>query len=450
MTVLKDYVRSVLDRQSVYIKAEEYYEGDVAERFASARNARLFGTDYDSKLNFCRPVVDAVLDRLELKNLKGTTQEATKMVNRVAEHNQLDLEAPEIHRRTLEYGDTFAIVWPNGDGEWDITLNSPRGMALVYDPENPRKKLYAVKMWRVSDSETRMNVFFADRIEKYITPKGDPSEASDWTLIDTVDNEFGEVPVFHFRTSRPFGRPEHADFYDAQDYINKEFVQSMITIDYQGAPQRYALAKAGASSEVDDFNEGDTDRENVNALKNGPGELWYLANVEKVGEFQPADPKVFWEPIKNTIRAGASLTNTPLHYFERTGNVPSGEALRTAEAPLLKKVRARAASFGQTWKEIFAFILKAENINAKVEITWGEMESQDEGARWDVAIKKRNAGVSIAQTLREAGYDEDEIPGILEEARAEREAGLSATYERATRVSTEDSETFEAKDGNTE
>jgi len=102
----------------------------------------------------------------------------------------------------------------------------------------------------------------------------------------------------------------------------------------------------------------------------------------------------------------ASITNTPLHYFERTGSVPSGESLRTAEAPLLKKVEDRQITFGSTWADLFRFILKIDNEQEpNVQVDWHAVESMDSLDAWEVAVKKRIVGVSLEQVLVEMGYD---------------------------------------------
>lgn len=435
MTILKQEVLAVTDRQAEYELAGEYYEGNVDERFANRKWAlALSRSGYNAKLNFCRPVVDAVYNRLEIAAVVGTKDASTKVIGEVWEFNELALEADETHRKSLYMGDGYAMVWPNKDGNMEITYSSPLTTAIVYDPESPRTKLKAVKMWEVEDG-TRLNVYEADRITKYKTDSKQVTEGVDWNTLEVIDNPFGEVPVFHFRTERPFGRPEHRDAYDSQDYINKQFVTSMYVTDYQGAPQRYGLTAAGMASETKDFAEGDTQRENAGALKNGPGELWLLDGMSSVGEFKPADPANFWNPIKDTVRSMASLTNTPLHYFEKTGNVPSGEALRVAEAPLIKKVQRRQASFGQTWRDIFKFVLLANGIDDDVEVKWQNIESLDVLEVLDAALKKRNVGLSIAQVMREDGYDEEVIARVLAEAKAERESG-DAGYQRApeTRV----------------
>jgi hypothetical protein len=223
----------------------------------------------------------------------------------------------------------------------------------------------------------------------------------------------------------------------------------MYTVDYQGAPQRYALSLQGENEAVD-FNDDDTERENINSLKSAPGELWYLKGIHGVGQFSPADPKVFWEPIKALKESMSALTDTPYHYLERGfAGISGGEALRVSEAPLLKKVVDRQTSFGVTWKELFLFVLKIEGITSTVEVKWDIVESFDSLNEWDVMLKKINAGLSHRQALREAGYEESEIDRIMTE-RAE-EATATQFYNRtdangqqtlqnvpAARVSTDD------------
>lgn len=443
MTILKEAVLAVQSRQGEYEEAEAYYEGNVSEVFGSAGMARVFrNSPYRTNLNFCRPVVDAVHNRLEIAAILGTSDAANKIIGATWEKNELFLDANEVHRRALANGDYFVMAWPDEDGEIEFSLNSPQTTAIVYDPERPRKKQYAVKMWE-ENGNTRMNLYYADRIEKYATKGTSPSETVQWDLVQTIENPLNEVPVFHFRTERPFGRPEHVDAYNAQDYINKQFVTSMIVSDYQGAPQRYALSKAGTSGEAEDFAEGDTARENLKALKNGPGELWFMKDVDSVGQFDPADPKVFWEPIKDTVRAMASLTNTPLHYFEKTGNVPSGEALRVAEAPLIKKVQDRQISFGQTWRELFKFVLRVNGIDEDVQVKWKAVESLDVLEVLDAALKERNVGLSLRQVMRNLGYDDEVIDRVVEEAKEERDTGDVANYPRVRATTTSDERNVE-------
>lgn len=458
MTVLKDYVEAVTGRAIHYKEAEDYYEGRVGESFASAKlRHAMRATGHRGQHNYCRIVVDAVLHRLELANIVADKTNAQRVITDVWERNELGLEANEIYRKALEYGDSYAIVWPDENGDLLVSANSPRTTAIVYDPENPRKKLYAVKMWDESQpfstehGRTRMNVYYPDRIEKWVS---DPSVdavtvGTNWTHVGDEENPFGEVPVFHFRTHRPYGKPEHFEAYGAQNDINKLLATHFFSIDYQGAPQRYALAYNGESDMVD-FGDDETERENIATLKSDPGSLWYLKGVMNVGQFQPADPKAFWDPINQLKQSLAALTDTPFHYLEKPINIASGQAQRVAEAGLLKKVADRQASFGATWRELFNFVLKIEGISARLEVKWDDVEAFDALDEWDVMLKKINAGLSHRQALREAGYEESEIEKIMAERAQEAQEGAYYQRKPEARVSTDDNETFDNRNGLTE
>ena len=415
MSDIKKAIDTIIDRRNSYLTAEAYYEGTNSEVFPNNRWYKLLGgSPSDFRFNFARTVVDSVLNRLEIANITANTEEANKKISDIWQMNDLQIDADEIHRRALTYGDCYAIVWTDVNGNVTVDYNSPLTTVMIYDDENPRTKRFAAKLWQSEDpldhtkKTAHLNMYYPDRIEKYIMPGEviNVVSANGFLPVAVVENPWNEIPVFHFRTSKQYGRPEHVDAYGPQDAINKLIVTHMTTVDYQGAPQRYALSGAGNSSEFEDFDEEGTETENIGRLKNGPGELWYLKGIDKVGEFSPADYKVFTEPVKDFVRSMASITNTPLHYFEKTGSIPSGESLRTAEAPLIAKVKDRQITFGSTWADMFRFILRVDNsAEPNVQVRWKDIESIDSLDAWEVAVKKRVVGVSLEQVLIEMGYD---------------------------------------------
>jgi hypothetical protein len=430
---MKKAIDLIRDRRNHYLTAEAYYEGSVSEVFTSAKWYKLLTANRtDFRFNFARTVVDSVLNRLEINNITALTEGANKKINDIWQMNDLQIDADEIHRRALVFGDCYSIVWTDINGNITVDYNSPLTTIMIYDDENPRIKKFAAKLWQTEDPMdytkkiARLNMYYPDRIEKFQMSGEIENVVSvgGFMLIDVVENPWGEVPVFHFRTSKQYGRPEHIDAFGPQDAINKLIITHMNTVDYQGAPQRYALSGNGNSAEFEDFDDNAEAASNLGSLKNGPGELWYLKGVSKVGEFSPADHKVFTEPVRDFVRSMASITNTPLHYFEKTGNVPSGEGLRTAEAPLLKKVEDRQITFGSTWADLFRFVLKIDNeAEPNVEIKWKAVESMDSLDAWEVAVKKRVVGVSLEQVLVEMGYD------------VEMAAQIAASEERLTDLS---------------
>lgn len=442
MTMFKEAVGAVINKEQHYKTAQSYYEGTIPEVFSTLRLRRaLSATGIQANINFCRPIVNAVANRLEIGTIGASSEAARKAVEKIRGANHLEFEESFLHTATCYMGDYYAMVWPDEDGEVQVSFLSPLNATIVYDPLNHRKPLYGVQLWQSGANEHRLNLLYKDRIVKYVARTGTVTDATQWTHSETVDNPWGKIPLFHFRTHMPEGRPEHFDAYDLQNNVNKLFVTNMHTIDYQGAPTRYALSMAGDGGELADFDDDDTERENMGALKNGPGELWYLKNVSKVGEFKPADPDVFWKPIKEAVRTMSAVTDTPLHYFDRTGNNPTGDGLRTAEAPLLKKIEDRQRLLGYTWAQLYEFALEIMGVKAQVTIYWSTIDAMDESERWDVALKKINSGLSHRQALREGGYSDEQIEKIMEERSQEQAEGLY--YQRApqARVNVSNDET---------
>jgi len=435
MSDIKIALEQILTKRDGYKQAEAYYEGVNAEVFANQRWFKLFryeGSDF--RFNFSKTVVDSVLNRLEIKQILAGTPQAEDYIDTIWEQTDLKLDINEIHRNALVYGDSYAIVWPDMDGTLAIDYNSPMNTCVIYSQENRRQKDFAAKIWQINDGSTKMikmNLYYPDRIEKFMS-YGDldtMSVSMNMTPMEVIPNPWGEIPVFHFRTHKPFGRPEHADAFGPQDAINKLISTHMLTVDYQGAPQRYALSSGGNSNEFDDFSDDDTARENIGSLQNGPGELWYLQGVSSVGQFPAADPSIFTAPVMEYVNAMASITSTPNHYFLKGSNIPSGQALRVAEAPLFKKVLNRQLALGSTWRDLFKYMFKIEGIPADVEVKWENAESVDSLDNWDIAVRKKSVGVSLRQILIEAGYDPEIADAVVAESLGQPGEPLTPTSE---------------------
>ena len=466
---LMEALQSLANSLPDYHRAEMYYEGTNPEFFASIRLRRaLERTGVSFRFNLAKTAVDAMADRLEINLVQALDDElANQTLQSIWEHNMMVLESTNIHRRTGEFGDAYLIVWPSVDVSpddddsaedededaaepdsfqmVDMFYNSPKTTRLVYDTENPRVKKFAVKKWTVpaqlgmkSKPPTRVNLYYPNRIEKYITaPNAKGNRARDWLQYQDegdegwpVANPYGQIPVFHFRTGTPYGDPEHRAAYGPQDAINKLIITHAATIDYHGFPQRYLLSMEGnQSDELADFDDTDDinrfeDTGHDSTLRAGPGEVWWLNGVRQAGQFEPPDPAVFLAPLEVYIRLMAQVTNTPLHYFDPQTFIrlpPSGESIRAAEVPLLKKVRRRQISYGSTWKEAAQFALRAATFDgegsdipaADINIRWVPAATIDDTQGWQMLKAKQDAGVPPRQTLLEAGYEEDQVDAWL-------------------------------------
>lgn len=429
MSDLMDGISAVVNNATAYQIAHEYYEGEVGEVFSSMRMRQLLtksGKLYN--VNLAKTAVDAVADRLSISSVVVPKNDTAQIeLDKIWKANLLRQRSSDINRRGCEYGDAYVFVQPaTTEGEPpSIMFNNPRTTRVIYDCENQVKPLYAIKFWKEGDYY-RASLFYADRIERYITAKeGDPKNENDWQkYADEFDDQdigvwpifhdWKRIPIFHIRNGDPYGRPEHYAGYGPQNAVNKLAATQMATTDYHGFPQRYALEEAGLEGRMgndgigwgtNDGAETTTTTQDRSKLRSGPGEMWFLQGVKDAGQFDAADPSKFMDPLEVYVRLLAQVTGTPLHYFDPSGDAPSGESLRTAEGPLNKKVIDRQERFSVTWEEILIFALSLMGIEVDaIDIQWSPAETIDDLTGWQTIALKTAAGVPDRQALLEAGY----------------------------------------------
>ncbi len=334
----------------------------------------------------------------------------------IAMARSLDFSGGDYRLHYVARSRDAAVFIPELDRNPRVTFHftGPKSTVVLYDPENPRVAAVAAKVWVVpvaGETRHRVNLYYADAVYKFISATQRlpmTVQAADFVPYVDADtdeagytqNPYGQIPIFHVATDRPFGTPEHKAAYGPQDIINKLVITQMASVEHYGFPTRYVLSENHANV-ANDFDDDDDSAD----LSGNPGDLWMLTNTKQVGQFDAAKPDTYLAPYKEYIRTMASVTSTPLHYFENTQTNVSGEALRASEAALIKKVRDRQLSFGTAIRSMFVFILKLYGITSDVQLHWAQPESIDDKERWEVAYKKVQAGLPVKQMLIEQGYD---------------------------------------------
>lgn len=421
-----------------YAKAEAYFDGDVDEVFASDKVARMLAKsnlDELDEVNFARIPVTAVTNRLHITAITAGDDDTDAEITDLIKRNQLDEEIPGLHVRACSLGDAYMMVWPVLDDQGQVTdvdmfVNGPGTVRVIYDEENPLRKKLAIKSWRIGSGKAqqiRADLYYPaqggeeqGRIERWVWGGKHSGKQDKWEPYTddgqdaVLPNPYGEVPFFHYRTSRPYGRPEHYAAYGPQAIINKIVVSHAATVDYQSLPQRYGLIdptldQSGQQSDFDPDNpedvEGDPESPlNSSQLRNDPGEFWQLQGYRQVGQFEAANPDIYMRPFDRYIKAMAQVTDTPMHIFDSTGDRISGESRREANAPLIAKVQARQRSFGATHEDAFEFALRLlgyDDINVKV--SWLPAEQVNDAEGWATVKAKIDAGVPRERALIEAG-----------------------------------------------
>jgi hypothetical protein len=423
-----------------YDQAQVYYEGKVPEVFTSHRIRRALAVHHiDFDLNFAKTSVNAVTNRLEIAAVTSPDKATNDLISKIWQDNQLNLEMPDLFRRAGEYGDAYLMVLPVEDEQGntirvDMFYNSPQTVRVIYSEDNPRKKAYTIKKW-CEGPYHRVELLYDDRIERWTTGKNskgdkpndwlhwpaDPEDPESWVL----DHDWNEQPVFHYRTDRPYGVPEHYGAYGPQNAITKLQATHMGTVDYQGAPQRYALTENANTDTSDlepgDFDGGDwpfpeqgvgpSDSGEDSSLKAGPGEMWLLRGFKGVGQFDAADPAVFLGPIDFNVRAMAQITDTPLRMFDpQSSRQRSGVSYQEEDGPFISKVKNRQTSYGATTHEAFVFALRRLGIvDPVVTVDWVPAKSVTDAQGWQTVNEKIRAGVPRRQALMEAGYRAEQV-----------------------------------------
>ncbi|MGI8812137.1 MAG: phage portal protein [Pyrinomonadaceae bacterium] len=398
-----------------YARSERYYRGEHDLSFATEKFKNAFGTLFrEFALNLCPAVCQAVGDKLKVKGFsidRGPSGDSDE-VKRVWSDNRMALRSREVHKEALKNGDAYVIVWPASGGRIAIHPNRASSCTAVYDDESPGVVIRAAKYWRTADRRTRLNMFYPDRIEKYVSAgetEGWLPEAAEFVPVAgeeaVVENPFGVVSVFHFANNSDIGMSGTTEIEAAipiQDGLNKAVLDMLVAMEFSAFRQRWA---AGIEIEYD---------ENGNPkapFEAGVDRIWLAENAEaRFGDFNTADLEQFLK-VKDSFRTDiASVTGTPLYYvMPDLHGFPSGESMRKAETRFLAKVRDRQESFGQVWADVMAFALAAEGRDgSRLNTLWEDAGERTEREVLENILLKRQIGITVEQALVEAGYGEAE------------------------------------------
>lgn len=409
-----------------YQRPERYYRGDHDLAFATDKFANAFGSQFrEFALNLCPAVCDAVRDKLKIEGFSVestgsenpfTADEIEERVSAIWKRNRMDVRAGELHKEALKNGDAFAIVWPNADGKAVIYPNKAANCAAFYDEESPGKIVSAAKYWQNADKFTRLNLYYADRIERFIT------KSSGGILLPAVDqfvpfaedgnpaviaNPFGSVPVFHFANNADIGELGRSELEAAipiQDGLNKSVLDMLVAMEFCAYRQRWA-----AGIEID----YDADGLAVPPFNAGIDHLWISENADtRFGEFADSNLDQFLK-VKESFRIDiASVTGTPLHYLQpQNKTLASGEALKKSETRFIAKVRDRQNAFGRVWEDAASFALRIENAGNDVRLLsrWQDPSPISERELLENIQIKRSIGLPSDIALIEAGYGKASI-----------------------------------------
>lgn len=348
-------------RSGGYALAGRYYDGDHRAKVPE-KVRHWLEQNYSFRGNLCDVVVDALAERLVVTGfvVDGPDgQQAGEAAWRWWRKSKLDATSRVLHKEAAKLGDMYLLVDWERAGRPRFTYQTPDQLFPRYAN---RELVYAVKVWDLDATTRRYNVYFPDRVERYVATKSArrgllttpdtwsvPSPVPDAGLVAWAapDGSPLGVPVVHFRNnaqSGDYGRPEHAQVIPLQDMLNKSLVDLALVMDTMGFPQRWATGPTPQGHE----------------WSVAPGRVWKADDPEaKFGQFDAADPRGLIDTIMLLVNIAAGRSRTPQHLFHIAGDYPTGEALKTAEAGFINKVEDRTVTFGNAWEQALqlAFLL---------------------------------------------------------------------------------------------
>lgn len=462
--------RLVGNRQQLR-QLDQYYKGTQPLSFIAPELLRqLQGRIRPMSINWCRLVVNSLEERLDVDGFR-LAETADDDLWRIWQANNLDEGSQLVHVDSFVHGLAFASVWGDPDDPTTpiIAPESAEQMTVEFEP-GTTNIIWAAKHW-VQDDTQYATLYGVDALEKYAASATNGVYAAGfgaWELIEQpIAHDLGVVPVVPFinrpRLTNPYGESELMDVIDPVDAINKLSTDMMIAAEFAAMPRRWATGV--------DLGEGQgSDARNIakireawdNAVKN---RVWTAEDDKvKFGQFAEASLENFVKGIEMFQANIAAVSGLPPHYVAlmSQANPASADALRSAEASLVKRAQRKQRVLGGAWERVMRLAIGVRDgaIPSKslaMETIWRSPETPTIAQQVDAAVKLDGINMPFRQTLEDLGYTptaaariidmrttdalklvEAQVKaadGLVEEFGISRAAGLSAVgLEEAAKV----------------
>ena len=424
-----------------------YYDGDQLLSYGTDRFKEVFGASFNGLVsNWCGPVVDAVLDKLEVigVNIPGA-EDLSNIIWERLRANDLDEEQEELHEGVLVEGRAYAIIWPDEELGVRFDWQPAQNVRIKYADDDDRVPVWAMKRWLTSSGVVRINLYFADRIEKWqginepsnksFIPESLPNSGLEIFRVPgepwPLPNPIGEVPVVEFSNRKG---SEIKGVIPLQDGVNYLLTSGFGAAEFNALRQKVMLTNAD---------------EPVGGWSNTPGRVWHLPHVldadgkpieSRIDEFSETSLDAYRQYIEMVLQHIALTTKTPVRMFFQSdrggrGDAPSGDALRVEDQPLIDKAQSKHKRLGNSWYRVVRLTAKALTRDASFvlppgEIIWQDLQADYRSALLEDAVQMKELGVPYEFIIKKLGLTIKEVEVLEELGQAETE--VVATQETAS------------------
>lgn len=392
-----------------------------------------------ARTNYVGLAIRATTERMRVKDFKfGTDNEnVDEDAKKFWVANNMDLLSSVGINDAATFGESYAMVSPPDENDKNkipiITMEDPRQCITEPDPLRPMRSLAGLKMYEdfvlgklvcILILPKKVFVYHGplatrgtqDDMDGVTSKLEGGASAAGFELVNTYSNELGEV----FLVRGPW-QPEHGPIslsecengaLDIQDRINFTILARLVIAHNQAYRQRWAT---GVEAPVNKKGQVKP------PFDPGSDKVWITSSDKaKFGDFEQADITQLLEAARDDIGDFAAITQTPVTYLtNRMVNV-SGDALTSAQASLVSKVRLRQKAMGWYFQQIIKLCFRYQDDERADEVfaetIWADPEIRGMAEIADMVGKFAAAGIPLALILERAGFSATEIEFAVAEA----------------------------------
>lgn len=444
-------------------KWDRYYRGTQPLSFLHPEIALTVGDRLKSMvINWCRVALDSLEERLNVDGFRlGDAQTIDAQIAQLWQRNDFDLGSGRTHHASMRHGRAFVSVWAGDDGP-RLAVESARQTVVSYEPGTQIVNA-GLKKWQAG-SVSYANLYLPDRVVKYVqgaTPVVPHKDGNIWQVTEVVDNPLGIVPLIPFLNrydlDMPDGESELADIAPLVDAINKLATDMMVSSEFHAMPRRWATG-----IEIQQGEEGERTKAEAKAYweRATAGKVWMAGQGVSFGQFAVAELANFTNAIEMLTANLAAIAGLPPHYMGlHNDNPASADAIRSAEAALIKRAQRKQRSLGEAWEDTIT-LATVINHDGEVpagietlETVWGDPATPTIAQMADAAMKLTSGGIiDFEQAQEDLGYSANQIErmrvrrvnALAEQATAEMRGRVAAALDLIKEYGIEDKVAFAA------
>ena len=403
-----------IDAQTAYaVPYEQRYRNEYTLPFLIREYAEVYGVGAVNGLMGIQPpragtaavVVDAFVERLNVKGAQSDDSAAVKLVEDAWQDNDLDVMHREAHRESMIKRTAFAQVSRSADGSRAIVgIDAAEQVAVHRMPGPPYDVDAALKVWTDEWTGRRRARLWLPGVDYDLTETGilarDPEGGplSTWMVVgDPRPTGLPGVPVVEFPAQArllvdPVSEIEpivtHVDIVDLIEGL-------MVFAGHFGAvPIRWATGLEVPRDPKDPTKPLlGPDGKPLIGFNPRADHLWASTSADaKFGQLTPASLESFvsWaQHASMRIRAKTGVASTYLSLDLKSHM--SAELLKTDEAPMVLRTNAkgRDGTYGQAWRRVMQLILQIEDPTSRARVVprWEDPQTRIESQDADVFSK---------------------------------------------------------------